>query len=73
MMTVLVVVLAQIMGVVALGLRLGGRVRHEQARGRTLIDLASALHAGGRVDEQRPDGTRLAVSVPTRRAQDNNG
>lgn len=68
-----VVVLAQALGVLALWLRLRWRVRREQLRARAAVDLIKALSAGGDVEEQRSDGSRLRLSVSARRSQGNHG
>jgi hypothetical protein len=52
------------LAVLALWLRLRGRVRHEQARGGCIVDLARALAKGGEIDERRPDGSWLKLSIP---------
>lgn len=49
--------------VIALWLRLRWRVRREQARGRTLAELADALSAGGELDERFPDGSHRRLTV----------
>jgi hypothetical protein len=50
-------------GVIGLWLRLRWRVRHEQVRGGFIIGVARALYGGGEVDERRPDGSWLKLSV----------
>jgi hypothetical protein len=57
------VVTVNALAVVALWLRLRWYVRREQARGRTLAELAGVLRAGGELDEQLPDGSRLKLTV----------
>jgi hypothetical protein len=52
------------LAVLTLWLRLRWRVRHEQARGGCLVDLAHALANGGEIDERRSDGSWLKLSVP---------
>jgi hypothetical protein len=64
-----VMVAVHALGVLALWLRLRWKVRHEDARGRLLADLAVAMRSGGEVDEHRPDGSRLRVSVPPGRPE----
>jgi hypothetical protein len=57
------VVTVNALAVVALWLRLRWYVHREQARARTLTELAGALHAGGEFDEQLPDGSRIKLTV----------
>jgi hypothetical protein len=59
----IMVIAVHAFGVVALALRVRGNVRYERARARTIVSLAANLPVGGRVDEHRPDETRLTVSV----------
>ncbi len=57
------VVTVNALAVVALWLRLRWYVRREQARGHSLTELAGALRAGGELDEQLPDGSRIKLTV----------
>jgi hypothetical protein len=45
-----------------------GRIRYERARAASLIAVAGAAAAGGRIRDERPDGTVLQVEIPGPRA-----
>ncbi|WP_063845294.1 hypothetical protein [Frankia sp. AvcI1] len=46
-----------------LWLRLRSRFHYEHAHGRLLVDVATAVPCGVRVDERCADGSRLVVTV----------
>lgn len=54
-------------------LRLRWRSREEHDRRRSLVSLADRMPAGGWLDELRPDGSRLRLSVRAQTDKDNLG
>ncbi|MBQ1012507.1 hypothetical protein KBX53_16390 [Micromonospora sp. M51] len=51
-------------GLLALWIRARWRVRQEKTRGDSLIAIAEALPAGGRLRDQRADGSCITLTVP---------
>jgi hypothetical protein len=45
-----------------------GRISYERARAASLMAVARATPAGGRIRDERPDGTVLQVEIPSLRA-----
>lgn len=57
----------------ALWIRARWRVRQEEVRGDALIAIAEALPAGGRLFDQRADGSCITLTVPPTRTGDHRG
>ncbi|RLK24690.1 hypothetical protein DER29_2617 [Micromonospora sp. M71_S20] len=55
---------ASLTGLLALWIRVRWRVRQEKARGDSLIAIAEALPSGGRLRDQRADGSCITLTVP---------
>jgi hypothetical protein len=55
--------LGPVMSLMALWLRLRWRTRHERARKESLVAIVHAMRQGGRIEERRPDGTWLRLTV----------
>ncbi|MEU4780760.1 hypothetical protein [Micromonospora sp. NPDC023633] len=58
---------ASLTGLLALWIRARWRVSQEKARGDSLIAIAEALPGGGRLRDQRADGSCITLTVPARR------
>ncbi|MBM0201822.1 hypothetical protein JNW90_00965 [Micromonospora sp. STR1s_5] len=58
-------VVISLTGLLALWIRARWRVHHEKARGDSLIAIAEALPGGGRLRDQRADGSCITLTVPT--------
>jgi len=48
----------------ALWIRFRWRMRQEKARGDSLVAIAEALPSGGRLRDQRADGSCITLTVP---------
>ncbi|MCX5070907.1 hypothetical protein OOJ91_34225 [Micromonospora lupini] len=59
-----VAVITSLTGLLALWIRARWRVSHEKARGDSLIAIAEALPGGGRLRDQRADGSCITLTVP---------
>ncbi|MFG1740242.1 hypothetical protein ACGFLT_19655 [Micromonospora chalcea] len=57
----------------ALWIRARWRALAEKARGDSLIAIAEALPGGGRLRDQRSDGSCITVTVPATRSGGNGG
>jgi len=65
--------LSPVAGLIGLWLRLSWRTRQEQARHRTLVDLAQALRQGCQLEEHAADGTWLRITVSDATGRQNDG
>ncbi|MFF0366407.1 MULTISPECIES: hypothetical protein [Micromonospora] len=59
------VVVGNLTALAALWIRARWRAQAEKARGDSLIAIAEALPGGGRLRDQRSDGSCITLSVPT--------
>ncbi|WP_433121919.1 hypothetical protein [Micromonospora sp. CA-246542] len=55
---------ASVTGLAALWIRVRWRMRQEKARGDSLVAIAEALPSGGRLRDQRADGSCITLTVP---------
>lgn len=61
------IALGNLTALAALWIRVRWRAQAEKARGDSLIAIAEALPSGGRLRDQRADGSCITLAVPTRR------